>query len=96
MSLQLQSNLFGRGIPELFSKMLMLFLLQAVWIPVEGGLNNMQGSTSSFVTQNELRQRNCTLVRGLHANLIRFITKEGFHRYRESYISIILSESNNV
>jgi len=56
---------------------------------VEGG----GGGSPSFVTQNELRQKNCSLVRGLHANLIRFITKEGFHRELEDTVEITVTNS---
>lgn len=65
---------------EMF-KMVFVLVVSLLMVVVEGG----SSVSSSFVTQNELRQRNCSLVRGLHANLIRFITKEGFHRFVPKY-----------
>lgn len=67
-----------------------VLLASLLIIFVEGG-----GVLSSFVTQNELRQRNCSLVRGLHANLIRFITKEGFHRELEDTVEVLYVNIDN-
>ncbi|CAG7731037.1 unnamed protein product [Allacma fusca] len=46
-----------------------------------------------FLDTSEILQRNCSYVRGLHANLIRFITKEGFHRDLEDTVEVTVTNS---
>ena len=41
---------------------------------------NQHAYCVKYPLTTEYTQRTCSFVKGLHVNLIRFITKEGFHR----------------
>jgi len=50
-------------------------------------------SALQYTTKDEILQRNCLYAKGLHPNLIRFVTKEGYHRDVEDVLEVTFTNS---